>query len=272
MIREKLATNMTMEVNAATSRIISVIYALLTRYVSFLFYFCSGVNTPINKFHRPVFGLPIDAGIAQRYADPNGEITMKSLGCTLMLMLTATTAHAEDTIAAGRIVDAAIGDWNKDGKPDLALLVAPTPDDQADNPIGIYIYLRDDEHSLLKLAASAPNKIWGSVAPDGIYGQEPSIAALPNGSIAITSQNDAIGRDRWHQTLTLAYRNNNFVVAGYTYDSRDTLEPDNSHSCDYNVLTGKVTKDGKTLKADAKTVSIQDWQDDIGQKACGNGQ
>ena len=194
---------------------------------------------------------------------------MKSLGCALILLLTATTARAEDTIAPSRIADAAVGDWNKDGKPDLALLVAPTPDDQA---IGIYIYLRNDEHSLLKLAASAPDKIWGSVAPDGVYGQEPSIAALPNGSIAIASQNDAIGRDRWHQTLTLAYRNNNFVVAGYTYDSRDTLEPDNSHSCDYNVLTGKVTKDGKTLKADAKTVSIQDWQDDIGQKACGNGQ
>lgn len=57
MIREKLATNMTMEVNAATSRIMSVIYALLTRYVSFLFYFCSRVNRSINKFHQAVFQL-----------------------------------------------------------------------------------------------------------------------------------------------------------------------------------------------------------------------
>jgi len=196
---------------------------------------------------------------------------MKSLACALILLSLTTTARAEDAIAPGRIIDAAIGDWNKDGKPDLALLVAPSPDDQADNPIGIHIYLRDDEHSLLKLAASAPNKIWGSVEPGGIVGQEPSISALPNGSIAIVSQNDAIGRDRWTQTLTLAYRNNNFVVAGYTYDSRDTLEPDNSHSCDYNVLTGKVTKDGKALKADAKTVTIQNWQDDLGQKACESG-
>ncbi|MGY5803314.1 hypothetical protein [Rhizobium hainanense] len=197
---------------------------------------------------------------------------MKSLGCVLILLSLATAVHAEDAIAPNRIVDAATGDWNKDGGADLALLVAPAPGDEADTSIGIYIYLRDREHSLLQLVASAPDKIWGRAAPDGVYGQEPSISALPNGSIAITSQNDAIGRDRWHQTLTLAYRSNSFVVAGYTYDSRDTLEPDNSHSCDYNVLTGKVTKDGKTLKADAKTVSIQDWQDDIGQKACGNGQ
>jgi hypothetical protein len=55
MIREKLATNITMEVNAATSRMISVIYALLTRYVSYLFYFCSRVNRNINKFHHHVF-------------------------------------------------------------------------------------------------------------------------------------------------------------------------------------------------------------------------
>ncbi len=55
MMREKLVTNMTMEVNAATSRMISVIYALLTRYVSFLFYFCSRVNRRIHKFHHLTF-------------------------------------------------------------------------------------------------------------------------------------------------------------------------------------------------------------------------
>ncbi|GES51954.1 hypothetical protein FBZ99_101721 [Rhizobium sp. ERR 1071] len=194
---------------------------------------------------------------------------MKSLACALAILLTATAAQAENTSAPERIVDAAIGDWNKDGKPDLAILVAPPADKQAETSIGIYIYLRDNEHSLLQLAASAPDKIWGRAS--GVYGQEPSIAALPNGSIAITSQNDAIGRDRWHQTLTLAYRNNGFVVAGYTYDARDTLEPDNSQTCDYNVLTGKVTKGSKTLKTDAKTINIQDWQDEIGEKACGLG-
>ncbi len=196
---------------------------------------------------------------------------MKSLVCALILLSAASTAHAEDATPPGRIIDAAIGDWNKDGKPDLALLVAPPAVDDADNPIGIYIYLRDDEHSLLKLVASAPNKIWGSVEPGGIVGQEPSISALPNGSIAIVSQNDSIGRDRWEQTLTLAYRNSSFVVAGYTYESHDTLNPDDSHSCDYNVLTGKVTKDGKSQKAEARTVTIQDWQDDFGQKACDSG-
>ena len=203
----------------------------------------------------------------------NREIIMKPLVVAALISLSATaTVAAETAIAPGRIVDAAIGDWNKDGKPDLALLVAPAPDDQADNPIGIYIYLRDDEHSLLRLAAAAPNKVPGSTEPDGIFGQEPSIKALPNGSIAVTSQNDAIGRDRWEQTLTLAFRNNAFVVAGYTYDYRDTLNPDGGYSCDYNVLTGKATKGGKNLKIEGKTIKIEDWKDDFGQKGCGASQ
>ncbi|MQB43446.1 hypothetical protein DXT94_16105 [Rhizobium sp. ICMP 5592] len=203
----------------------------------------------------------------------NREIIMKPLVVAALISLSATaTVAAETAIAPGRIVDAAIGDWNKDGKPDLALLVAPAPDDQADNPIGIYIYLRDDEHSLLRLAAAAPNKVPGSTEPDGIFGQEPSIKALPNGSIAVTSQNDAIGRDRWEQTLTLAFRNNAFVVAGYTYDYRDTLNPDGGYSCDYNVLTGKATKGGKNLKTEGKTIKIEDWKDDFGQKGCGASQ
>ena len=215
----------------------------------------------------------MDGEAARVYAETTREITVKSLVFAASILLSAATAAcAEDTIASDRIIDAAIGDWNKDGKPDLALLVASAPDDPADNPIGVYIYLRDGEHALLKLAASAPNKIWGSVGPEGMVGQEPTITALPNGSIAVESQNDSVGRDRWHQTLTLAYRNNGFIVAGYTYDYRDTLKPDSGYSCDYNVLTGKATKDGKDLKAEARTINIQDWQDDLGQKVCGNSQ
>lgn len=196
---------------------------------------------------------------------------MKSLGCALILLLTATAARAEETIASDRIIDAADRRLEQGRQAGPCIAGDDAAERRADYEIGIYIYLRDKEHELLKLAAAAPDKVWGRAEPGGIYGQEPSIAGLPNGSIAITSQNDAIGRDRWHQTLTLAYRNNAFLVAGYSYDFRDNLEPNNSYSCDYNVLTGKVTKDGKMLKADAKTVSIRDWQDDIGQKACGNG-
>jgi hypothetical protein len=47
---EKLATNMTMEVNAATSLIKSVIGPLLACYVSYMFYLCSPVNCYFEEF------------------------------------------------------------------------------------------------------------------------------------------------------------------------------------------------------------------------------
>lgn len=248
-ISEKLATNIAMEVNAATSRIMSVIWLSFTRYVFSLFRYCSVVN-------RIVFCL----------VNAERETSMR-LTIFLTALLTAQSVAAADFDPA-RIVDAAVGDWNGDGKPDLAL-IAEAADDADDDQLGIYIYLRDD-HDLLRLAASAPAKIWGSTAADGIYGQEPSIKAAGKSSIAIHTQNSAIGRDRWEQTLTLAYRNNQFVVAGYTYSHYDTLDPDAGGSCDYNALSGKLQKDGKDQQAEARTIAIADWKDETGQSICGN--
>jgi hypothetical protein len=239
-----------------------------------MFPFCSifvreSIGASIN-FIIAFLSVSMDGSTTPSYEKANGEITMKHLALAGLISLSAaTTVSAETVIAPERIIDAAIADWNKDGKPDLALLVASPPDDQADNTIGIYIYLRDDEHSLLKLAAGAPDKVWGNIEPDGIVGEEPSIKALANGSIAVISQNDAVGRERWEQTLTLAFRNNAFVVAGYTYNYRDTLDTKAGFTCDYNVLTGKAAKGGKDLKAEAKTIKIEDWNDDVGQKGCG---
>lgn len=194
---------------------------------------------------------------------------MKYLVLAGAILFSATAAlSAETTVTPDRIVDAAIGDWNKDGQPDLALLTTVPPSDDSDIEISIYIYLRDKERSLLRLVAAAPGKVWGRAEPGGIMGQEPSITALPNGSIAVTSQNDAIGRDRWHQTLTIALRNNAFIVAGFTFDYRDNLEAGRSYSCDYNVLTGKATKRDKEFKAEARTIRIEDWDDEIGRKIC----
>jgi hypothetical protein len=238
-----------MEVNAATSRIMSVIWLSFTRYVFILFRYCSVVN-------RIVFCL----------VNAEQETNMRRFIFAAAL-LSAHAAFGADFDPA-RIVDAAIGDWNGDGKPDLALL-AEAADDADDDQLGIYIYLRDD-HDLLRLATSAPGKIWGTTVPEGIYGQEPSVKAAGKSSIAIHTQNSAIGRDRWEQILTLAYRNNQFVIAGYTYSHYDTLDPDGGGTCDYNALTGKLQKDGKDVKAEPRTIAIADWKDETGQSICGN--
>ncbi|HVK92713.1 MAG TPA: hypothetical protein VM468_15160 [Mycoplana sp.] len=165
---------------------------------------------------------------------------------------------------ADRIVAAATGDWNKDGSQDLAVIARPAEGGDEDN--GVYIYLADPGESRLKLKVAAPNKLWGSLV---MFGQEPGVSAMPNGSIRLTSQNSAVGRDRWSQSLTLAWRGAQFVVAGYSYSSHDTLDPGNSTECDLNVLTGKGTANGKAVTAKGAQIAFEVWDDEIGRKACG---
>lgn len=184
---------------------------------------------------------------------------------TAFIGLCATAAQAAEAIDPDRIVSAATGDWDKDGSSDLAMLVSAPEGSDQDH--AVYIYLDDGDTARLKLKTVAPNKVWGDVI---MAGRAPSIAALPNGSILITSHNDSIGRDRWEQKLTVAYRNFDFVVAGYTYSSYDTLDLDNTTDCDFNVLTGKGKSNGKPVAIKGEIVLLKDWSDDRGQSVCGN--
>lgn len=181
----------------------------------------------------------------------------------LLLGLCTGVVSAAEAIDPDRILFAATGDWDKDGNLDLALLVAAAEGSDEDH--AVYIYLNDGDTERLKLKTVASNKVWGNLT---MAGQAPSITALPNGSILITSHNDAIGRDRWEQKLTIAYRNFEFVVAGYTYTSYDTLDPDNTSDCDFNVLTGKGKRDGKPVAVAGQMIFLKDWNDETGQKVC----
>jgi hypothetical protein len=189
--------------------------------------------------------------------------TLRMLVPSLLFSGLAVAAPAQD-FPAERIFAAAMGDWNRDDSQDLVVIAQPAEDSDEDN--GVYIYLADPSEARLKLTVAAPNKVWGNLT---LFGQEPGVTALANGSIKLTSQNSAVGRDRWEQSLTIAYRNGQFVVAGYTYSSYDTLEPNNTSQCDLNVLTGKGTANGKPIAAKAEPVTFEAWNDEIGQKACG---
>ncbi|WP_428428302.1 hypothetical protein [Pararhizobium sp.] len=183
-----------------------------------------------------------------------------------LLGLSATLAQAADAVDPDRIVFAATGDWDKDGSSDLAMLVAPAEGSDEDN--AVYIYLNDGDTDRLKLKTVVPNKVWGDLT---MAGRAPSITALENGSILITTRNDSVGRDRWEQKLTVAYRNFDFVVAGYTYTSYDTLDPDNTTECDFNVLTGKGKSSGRPVAAKGEIVLLKDWSDERGQTVCNKG-
>lgn len=180
-----------------------------------------------------------------------------------LLGLSATLAQAAEAIDPDRIIFAATGDWDKDGSSDLAMLVAPVEGSDDDN--AVYIYLNDGHTDRLKLKTVVLNKVWGDLI---MAARAPSITALDNGSILITTHNDSVGRDRWEQKLTVAYRNFDFVVAGYTYTSYDTLDLDNTTDCDFNVLTGKGKSNGKPVATKGEIVLLKDWSDETGQKVC----
>lgn len=182
------------------------------------------------------------------------------------LLLSATMPAMADAadFPAERIIAMASGDWNKDGTMDLA--VVATPDDESGEDNGIYVYLAKPEENRLTLALAAPNSVWGNLT---MFGQEPELAALANGSFTLTTKNDAVGRGRWRQSLTVAYRNFDFIVAGYTYSSYDTLDPNSGSECDLNVLTGKGKSNGGPVAGKAQFVLLKDWKDDIGRSICG---
>jgi len=108
----------------------------------------------------------------------------------------------------------------------------------------------------------------GIVWRGGMYGQEPWMEVTEHGSLRIYSENSAVGRDRWEQILTIAYRGNAFVIAGYTFSYYDTLDPDASGQCDVNLLTGKGVHNKKTFKTTLKALPVGEWTMDTRPPEC----
>lgn len=180
-------------------------------------------------------------------------------------ILTATLSDGAraQTLAPEELFDAAIGDWNRDGRPDLAVL-AQSDTDNGDT--SLFIYFREDaEDGVLKLEFAAEDMFWGSGGSRRFHGQEPSLKALDNGSLAITEQNWSVGRERWSSTATIAWRGERFVVAGYTYNSFDTLQQEEPLNCDLNLLTGRGVVNDRQVSFPASTIALGDWKSENGE-------
>lgn len=170
----------------------------------------------------------------------------KFLQCTITSLLfsaASTPLYAESvsdpTFGASEIFSVAHGDWNNDEFSD-AVMVIHKDAQQFD-----VLFFLSNENGRLKLHDYVPDMVWGSSV---MFGQEPWVEALENGSISLGSQNFSIGRNRWEQKLTIAFRGLQFVVAGFSYSHYDTLDPDANGSCDLNLLTGKGIVDGDDVR------------------------
>ncbi len=140
-----------------------------------------------------------------------------------LLFLLPTTAFAQNFTTALE------ADLTGDGLIDRAEL--RETDDGGEADLNIWVRKPGGQ---LGLRTKAKSVVWV-----GGIGQYPELAITPHGSLLIRSMNESIGRDRWHQTLTVAWRDDTFVLAGFTYSWYDTLDPEKSGTCDVNLLSGK---------------------------------
>ncbi|MGE0212823.1 MAG: hypothetical protein AB7S41_14095 [Parvibaculaceae bacterium] len=190
---------------------------------------------------------------------------MRFLLPLILSSVAAIAAGAPESVRPENVLRVVTADWNGDGGMDRALLV------QNGDDADLHIYLSESSGSGPKLAAYAKAFAWAG----SMWGTLPELKLLPNtSSLQVVSQNDAVGRDRWTQTLTLAYRNGAFVVAGYTFSARDTLEPDAWSACDVNLLTGKgIVKsekapDGKAFASTTRAMPVVQWTQDTKPQGC----
>lgn len=180
---------------------------------------------------------------------------------SLSVLLVSGAQAAEQKVDLSHVISAATGDWNNDGLMDRAFLVAPDNDDQ---DVGLYIYLGDQASTLPTLEIFKPNLVWSGA----MWGTTPSLMLGKSGSLEVISSNEAIGRSRWSQTLTLAYRSGAFVVAGYTYNSYDTLDLSAGISCDVNLLTGHGIKNKKSFSIKRQMARLADWTENAVPAQC----
>ncbi|MBY6242689.1 hypothetical protein [Methylosinus sp. Sm6] len=173
----------------------------------------------------------------------------------LALFSSLSPALAE-TPGLERVLSATTLYLSESGGYDLAVLV-----DNRDAGADLYLYFGVDPAApagTTKPSFVKKNAAWVG----GGAGTLPSLAVSDKGSLLIKSENDAIGRDRWSETVTVVRRNGALVVAGLTFTARDTLNPDGGGACDLNFLTGRGTRNGKKVEIRPQTILLADWSAD----------
>ncbi len=176
----------------------------------------------------------------------------------------ANTAPA--SVPPQNVISAITGDFNDDGSFDRAVLV-DNGDDATANLI-VYFYT-DNGFSLGGFSQSI-------VYNGGMAGSIPDLRLGKTGGLQVHSENIAVGRDHWEQTLSIAWRNKQLVVSGITATHNDTLDPNAGGGCDVNLLSGKGKTTAvvrgknitKALAVAAGGVPLGQWNDDRMPKAC----
>ncbi len=151
----------------------------------------------------------------------------------------------------GQPISSVSTDWNGDGLEDRALLI-PSASREPQATLLIYLSEAPDR---LRLAIRKEDIVWHG----SMYGNEAQLSLNDQGSLVISSQNEAIGRGRWNQKITAMYQEGVFIVAGYTYNYRDTLDLAAGGTCDVNFLTRRGVRNDNPFRINRELINLTDW-------------
>jgi len=141
---------------------------------------------------------------------------------TAALLLVCGTAAAEPFVHASLAAD-----LTGDGTAELAVVIGGPQ-------IALAIWSQDHKTHAHQLISHGPAIGWTQLNEDA------RLEVTPSGSLTVTTSNYGIGRNKWEQTLTIAWREGAFRVAGLTHSAFDSLDPEGGGClCDVNLLTGK---------------------------------
>ncbi len=182
---------------------------------------------------------------------------------------TATSNALAQTFALTEVWAAEAGDWNGDGVVDAALILGPSQDGE---DAGLALYLSDSDTGRLELSAWHPRILWGNRA---MFGQEPSLLLDDLGRLVVVTQNTAIGRNRWQQSLTLRW-DQSWQVDAFSYDYFDTLDLEHQGRCDLDfiaqsatVVRGESQEQEVFELAAAPPPKLKEWQNAYALVVCG---
>ena len=164
------------------------------------------------------------------------------------------TSHSSDL--ALRSIET---DWDKDGHVDIAQLIRESPEsDYLSLDLIISGQLNNIDDSV-----RLSNFVWEGEIP----GTMSWLGLNRSGSLVVHSGNASIGRERWSQKIVIAYRKNKIIVAGFYFESTDTLNGRNS-TCDVNLLTGQGYKNSTPFSVGVKILPATQWDEEMISELC----
>ena len=152
-------------------------------------------------------------------------------------------------------------DLDGDGKTELAVALGGPE-------VTLVILAPTPPHDALSVVASGTGIAWTQAGEDARLDQDPA-----TGSLRLTTSNYGIGRNKWEQVLTIAWRDGAWRIAGLDHSGFDTLTAEGADTCSANLLTGRViidapdgTRSERRLTGPAPTLAR--WQADRVGEIC----